>query len=62
MPNVSPVTAALALAMTTLAASGPALAMDKVISTEKVEIHVTTFADGLTEPWEWLPFPMEASW
>ncbi|GEO36736.1 glucose/arabinose dehydrogenase [Skermanella aerolata] len=57
MPNVSPVTAALALAMTTLAASGPALAMDKVISTEKVEIHVTTFADGLTEPWGMAALP-----
>jgi aldose sugar dehydrogenase len=39
------------LTMTVLSASGPAFAVDKVFNTEKTEVHVTTFADGLTEPW-----------
>jgi aldose sugar dehydrogenase len=51
MRNVAPAIAATALALTTLAASGPALAVDKVYKTEKAEVRVTTFADGLTEPW-----------
>ena len=37
--------------MTALSASGPAFAVDKVFNTEKAEVRVTTFADGLTEPW-----------
>ncbi len=51
MRNVAPAIAATALALTALAASGPALAVDKVYKTEKAEVRVTTFADGLTEPW-----------
>jgi glucose/arabinose dehydrogenase len=39
------------LTMTALSASGPAFAVDKVFNTENAEVHVTTFADGLTEPW-----------
>jgi glucose/arabinose dehydrogenase len=39
------------LTMTALSASGPAFAVDKVFNTEKAEVRVTTFADGLTEPW-----------
>jgi aldose sugar dehydrogenase len=39
------------LTMTVLSASGPAFAVDKVFNTEKTEVHVTTSADGLTEPW-----------
>jgi glucose/arabinose dehydrogenase len=39
------------LTMTALSASGPAFAVDEVFNTEKAEVRVTTFADGLTEPW-----------
>jgi aldose sugar dehydrogenase len=39
------------LTVTVLSASGPAFAVDEVFNTEKAEVHVTTFADGLTEPW-----------
>jgi glucose/arabinose dehydrogenase len=39
------------LTMTALSASGPAFAVDKVFNTEKAEVRVTTFANGLTEPW-----------
>jgi aldose sugar dehydrogenase len=51
MRNVAPAIAATALALAALAASGPALAVDKVYKTEKAEVRVTTFVDGLTEPW-----------
>ena len=39
------------LTMAALSASGPAFAVDEVFNTEKAEVRVTTFADGLTEPW-----------
>jgi aldose sugar dehydrogenase len=39
------------LTVTVLSASGPVFAVDEVFNTEKAEVHVTTFADGLTEPW-----------
>jgi len=51
MRNARPAIAAAVLAITALAASGSAFAVDKTFNTEKAKIRVTTFADGLKHPW-----------
>src|SRR3954447_24470940 len=51
MRNARPAIAATVLAITALAASGSAFAVDKTFNTEKAKIRVTTFADGLKHPW-----------
>jgi len=51
MRKLSPIIAAAVFAMTSMITSGPALAVDRTFNTEKAKIRVTTFADGLTNPW-----------
>jgi glucose/arabinose dehydrogenase len=51
MRTVPPAIAAAVFAITALIASGPALAVDETFNTEKLEIRVTTFTNGLTRPW-----------
>ena len=51
MRNDAPAIAGTVLTLTALTASGPALAVDEVFNTEKAEVRVTTFTDGLTRPW-----------
>jgi aldose sugar dehydrogenase len=51
MRNARPAIAAAVLAITALAASGSAFAVDKTFNTEKAKIRVTTFVDGLKHPW-----------
>ena len=51
MRTVPPAIATAVFAITALIASGPALAVDETFNTEKLEIRVTTFTNGLTRPW-----------
>ncbi|QQP91198.1 PQQ-dependent sugar dehydrogenase [Skermanella sp. TT6] len=51
MRYVSPAIAAAFLATTALAGLNPALAVDETFETEKGRVQVTTFADGLANPW-----------
>ncbi|UEM01891.1 PQQ-dependent sugar dehydrogenase [Skermanella rosea] len=51
MRNVSPAIAAAFFATTALAGLNPALAVDETFETEKGRVQVTTFADGLANPW-----------
>ena len=51
MRYVSPAIAAAFLATTVLAGLNPALAVDETFETEKGRVQVTTFADGLANPW-----------
>ncbi len=51
MRNVAPAIAAAFLATTALAGLNPALAVDQTFETEKGRVQVTTFADGLANPW-----------